>query len=196
MRKAIHKINSGEHCSVKILSAGSLFQTARHGVLVLSNMCNIIHLPHGGKAKSMKFTSNQEQNLRGFSLIELMIVLAIVGILAAVAYPSYTKYTTKSNRSAAQSFLLEVAGKEERYLLDARSYGDLSALGIKTATTDLTPTSVSDRYNVVATPSAGPPPSYTITATAKSGSSQAVNDAACTPLTIDQTGKKLPAGCW
>ena len=162
-------------------------------MLVLPKICNIIQLPNDGKVKSMKFPSNQEHNLRGFSLIELMIVVAIVGILAAVAYPSYLTYTMKSNRSAAQSYILEVAGKEERYLLDARSYGDLSALGITTA---VIPTSVSDRYDLVVTPSAGPPPSYTITATAKSGSPQAVKDAACTPLTINQTGKKLPAGCW
>ena len=129
----------------------------------------------------------------GFTLIELMIVVGIVAILAAVGYPSYLKYTTKANRSAAQSYLLELANKQERYLLDARSYGDDTALG---NTASATPTSVSDRYTVTVVPSAGPPPSYTITATAKSTSPQASKDAACTPLTINQTGAKGPAGCW
>ena len=128
---------------------------------------------------------------RGFTLIEVMIVVAIMGILAAIAYPSYINYVIKANRSAAQSFMMEVASKQERYLLDARSYGDLAALGMASV-----PTTVTKNYAVTATPSAGPPPSYAITATANSGSVQATKDSACTPLTIDQTGKKLPEGCW
>ena len=130
---------------------------------------------------------------RGFTLIELMIVVAIVGILAAIAYPSYLKYTLKSNRSAAQSLMLEMASREERYLLDARSYGSESDIGMAASNQ---PTSVTQFYGVVAAPTAGPPPGYTITATAIAGSTQATKDSACTPLTIDQTGAKLPAGCW
>ena len=128
--------------------------------------------------------------IRGFTLIELMIVVAIVGILAAVAYPSYTQYVVKANRSAAQTFMLEVASKQERYLLDARSYGDFAALGMSI------PTSVSKNYDPVTATVSGPPPGYTISATAKTGTAQAARDAACTPLTINQTGAKLPAGCW
>ena len=128
----------------------------------------------------------------GFTLIELMITVALVGILSAIAYPSYVNYVLRSNRSAAQTFLLEVAGRQERYLLDARVYGDLSALGMNSV-----PPSVTKNYDIASTPAVGPPPSYSITATAKSGTAQATKDSACTPLSIDQTGKKLPAaGCW
>lgn len=128
----------------------------------------------------------------GFTLIELMISVAIIGILAAIAYPSYTNYVLRTNRSAAQSFIMEVAGRQERYMLDARTYGDLTALGMNTV-----PPSVTKNYDIVSTPSVGPPPSYTITATAIAGSAQATKDSACTPLSINQTGNKLPAtGCW
>ena len=54
---------------------------------------------------------------RGFTLIELMVVVAIIGIVAAIAYPNYTQYTIRSNRSAAQSFILGVGNKQEQYIL-------------------------------------------------------------------------------
>ena len=60
----------------------------------------------------------------GFSLIELMIAVVIVGVLAAVAFPSYQNYIVKSNRAAAQAFMVDAASREKQYLLDARSYKD------------------------------------------------------------------------
>ena len=129
----------------------------------------------------------------GFSLIELMVAVAVVGILGAIAYPSYVSYITRTNRSAAATFLLQLANKEEQYLLDSRAY-------INNVNTLLPPpTEVSRNYTIAIT-TASAPPGYTITAT-PSGS-QATRDTACANLTLTQDGTKGISGtgsvtdCW
>lgn len=101
---------------------------------------------------------------RGFSLIELMIAVAIIGILLAIAVPSYQNQLRKGRRAEAQAFLMQVGQRQQQYLLDARTY----ALG-GTALTELNlvaPTSVTDHYAVTVTPAAPTvPPSFTVTAT-------------------------------
>lgn len=65
---------------------------------------------------------------RGYTLIEIIIVLAIVGILASIAYPSYQDYLTRSRRSDGQSALLDLANRMERYYSKHQSY-QLAAIG-------------------------------------------------------------------
>lgn len=64
----------------------------------------------------------QSSILRGFTLIELMITVAIVGILAAIAYPSYQQYVLKSWRANASACLLELANRMERRYTGSASY--------------------------------------------------------------------------
>jgi type IV pilus assembly protein PilE len=58
----------------------------------------------------------------GFTLVELMVVVAILSILMAVAYPSYQQYVKRGTRSGGQQFLMDIAQREEQYLLDQRQY--------------------------------------------------------------------------
>lgn len=125
----------------------------------------------------------------GFTLIELMIAVVVVSILAAVAYPSYQDYLRRSHRAAAQTFLVEVANRQQQYLLDARNY----AVGSSALTTlNLSvPADVSPYYAISISPSApATPPEFTVTATPVSGSMQSSDGA----LTLDHQGQKTRAG--
>lgn len=62
------------------------------------------------------------KKIEGFTLVELMVVVAIVGILAAIAVPSYERYVLQAKRSAAQSYLSQIALKEEEYFAHMRAY--------------------------------------------------------------------------
>jgi len=106
---------------------------------------------------------------KGFTLIELMIVVAVIGILVMIAYPSYQNSMVKGSRAAAKSYLLEVAQKQQQFLLDNRAYGtkaDLVGAGLAE------PRDFTNFYTLTVTPAAGPPPSFTATATPKAGTRQ------------------------
>lgn len=73
-------------------------------------------------------------NSKGFTLIEVMIVVVIVGILASIAYPSYQEYVNRSNRAEGQAFLSDIAARQERYFSQNNAYvttdTDRSKLGL------------------------------------------------------------------
>jgi type IV pilus assembly protein PilE len=126
-------------------------------------------------------------NRRGFTLLELMIVVVVVGILTAVAFPSYQSYIVRGNRAAAQAFMLDVASREKQYLLDARAYApDLTTLGMTP------PTDVSKHYGTITiTAPAGAPPTFAILAHPTSSMQASDGD-----LTLNSDGTKGPSGKW
>lgn len=118
----------------------------------------------------------------GFTLIELMIVVAIVAVLAAIGIPSYRQHAMKSNRAAAEAFLQQVANRQEQYVLNARVYTNNMAslkLGV--------PDNVFNNYTVTINVPSTPPSYYTITAVPTGGQ---VNDTVCGNIALDQAGTK------
>lgn len=126
---------------------------------------------------------------KGFTLIELMVVVAIIGILGAIAYPSYMSSVRKSNRSDAKAILSDTAQRLERCYTTFSAYdhencGVAGELGAEI-------TSAEGYYTVTAELDAT---TYTLTATAAKAPQD--SDTGCDVLTLDNVGVRGPAACW
>jgi len=132
---------------------------------------------------------NCETNRKGFTLVELMIVIAIVAILVALALPSYAQYIRKSNRGEAQQLLMNWANNQELWRATHTEYADEDDIPVPDNTDYKYTFAVSDETATT----------FTLTATPKAGTDQ-VNDkehgTPCTALTLDQSNDKTPPECW
>jgi type IV pilus assembly protein PilE len=133
----------------------------------------------------------------GFTLLELMIVVAIIAILAMIAVPMYTQYIRKSHRADALQRMQQIALAQERFRAENPGYtADWARLGGDPDTTN--PTGIGERFNWAdVTVVAGPPATYNITVTAAGDQlKDNAGGTACTTLTLNQAGARSPAECW
>ena len=141
---------------------------------------------------------------RGITLLELLIVVAIISMIAAFAYPSYMRYVVNTKRTAATSTLLQIADRQQQFFMDNKRYAnDLTALGFAAnplvVGDDGRPLPGGDPDSVYAISLSNVAvTTYTITAAPLNG--QLSRDTDCGSLALNQAGARGNSGggddCW
>lgn len=124
------------------------------------------------------------QRQKGFTLIEVMVVVVIIAILASIAIPSYREYVIRGHRRAAQAAIMEIATQQQQYFVANRTYADEVELGY------VLPPEVDEHYDYAVTVVEGPPPGFTINLTATGSQASDGN------LALTSEGVKTPAAKW
>jgi type IV pilus assembly protein PilE len=133
-----------------------------------------------------------KKNTVGFTLIELIVSLAILAIIASIAYPSYLSYMTKTRRSDGQTALLDLSNRMERYFTMNNTYA-----GATLANLGLGSNSAEGFYRLNIRDATAT--SYTLEAIPQGAQA---SDTECGTLTLDQLGQKGESGtgtvsaCW
>jgi type IV pilus assembly protein PilE len=117
---------------------------------------------------------------KGFTLIELMIVVVVIAILASIAIPSYREYVLRSNRRAAQAAMMDLVTRQHQIFAANREFADDFTL----------PPEIADKYDLDITLDGGPPPTFLIELDPKGTMAGDVT------LTVNSDGVKTPAGKW
>ncbi len=128
---------------------------------------------------------------RGFTLIEVMVVAAIIALLASIAYPSYNNYVLRTRRAEGKEFLMRVAAAQERYFTTMNRYGSLSDVGFASNTSE-------NGYYAITATLANSDQTYSLQAAPAGGQTSDQ----CGDLSLTNTGAKSFSGaesngrCW
>lgn len=144
---------------------------------------------------------------RGFTLLELMIVVAIIAILAAIAIPTYTSYITKTRRAAAAACLSEYANYMERFYTSSLSYAkDAAGTANTLPILDCAATTQTGDFYKYQFTAAPPLTASTYEIEAIPQGAQATRDTQCSTLALNQSGTRYynttasdsagVANCW
>ena len=129
---------------------------------------------------------------KGFTLIEMMIVVAILGILASLAYYNFARYGYRARRADGKEFLTRVAAAQERYYTNFNVYAPALTGAAPAGLNFLLTTSEKGYYSVTtANGVTGNTQSDTLTAPPVAGKSQELD--VCGALTLDNQGQKTPS---
>ena len=123
----------------------------------------------------------------GFTLIEMLITVAMVAILSAIALPIYTQFIIRSKRSAAEAQMMDIATRQQQFLIANRNYADKAAL---VASGYVLPPEVGTNYSFDITLSTTGVPGFTLTFKPTG------NQAGDGDLSITSEGVKSPANKW
>jgi type IV pilus assembly protein PilE len=148
----------------------------------------------------MKTPSLSLRRMRGVTLMELLVVIAVLGTLAAIAVPSYRRYLIRSQRSEAKIALMQVQTAQEKFYLQNNTYTN-SITGGPGVGLGMGAVSETGKYDIAITTFPADGQSYVATASPRVGGGQ-TDDAICASFTINERGTRGISGpgvvetCW